>query len=112
MEESLVLDVCQSWVMQKVAEHETSRLVLHTRLLEEILTTTLAATIRVIVVAKLVHCIGVFQVLIFGIFLVGDGIFTCLLIQVTLHQDIEEVSNGSKVSQLTIDIDSPEVWMR
>ena len=55
MEESLVLNVRQSRVVQKVAEHEAAGLILHARLLEEVLTAALAATIRVVVVAELVH---------------------------------------------------------
>lgn len=29
----------------------------------------------------------------------------------TLHKDVEEVGDGCKICQLTVDVNSPEVWM-
>ena len=58
MEESLVLDVGQPSVVQEIAEHERAGLVLHARLLEELLrritalVASLTTTIRVVIVIE------------------------------------------------------------
>ena len=43
--------------------------------------------------------------------LVADGILSCLLIQLTFHEDIEEEGNRGEVCHLTAYISRPEKWM-
>ena len=43
--------------------------------------------------------------------LVADGILSCLLIQLTFHEDIEEEGNRREVCHLTAYISRPEKWM-
>ena len=57
-------------MVQEIAEHEASWFVLHTWLLEEILVATLTTTIRIIIITKIIHSVGIFQVFIFSILLV------------------------------------------
>lgn len=112
MEESLVLDVGQARMMQEITEHECAWLVLHTRLLEELLrcatsVAALTATIGVVIVIKVRVLVHVF----ISILLVGNGVLSCLLVKMTLHEDVEEVGYCRVISQLTVNINCPEVWM-
>ena len=65
MEEGLVLDRCQPSVIQEVAEHETSRLVLHAWLPLETTSQALVITFNDILLV-----VRVFHVVVIGVLLV------------------------------------------
>ena len=110
MEERLVLDVCKARVVQEVAEHETSWLIGHPWLLHEIqfLAVPLTAPIRIIIIVD----VRVLILLLLSVLFKRYRILASLLVQMTFHQDVEEVSHGCIIRQLTADVGRPEERMR
>ena len=108
MEECLVLDLGETWVVQEVAEHETTWFVLHTWHLLE------AGSIDVILTVDgaLFTIIRLFQELLVAIFLVCDSVLSSLLVQLAFHEDVEEHGDSRHVCHLAVDIDSPEERVR
>ena len=98
-------------MVQEVAEHERSRFVYHAWLCLEFtlaIIAALATTVRIVVVVQIRLLIHV----VFGVFFVANGILTCLLVQVALHENIKEVGYRCIVSQLTVYVDGPEIGVR
>ena len=87
MEEGLVLDRSKTRVVQELAVHELSWL--------------LDGAVGVGVVVSNVLC--VFHDL--------DVVLASLLVELALHQDVEEQGNGCKIGQPSVDIDCPELRM-
>ena len=83
MEEGLVLDVREAWVVNVVAEHEGSRLKYH----------LLFFFLRHIL-------LKFFKELVFFLRDPADCVFPSLLVKLAFHQNVEEVTDGCVVSQL------------
>ena len=109
MEEGLVLDLGQTGMVQEVAEHEATRLIRHAWHLFE------ASAVDVVIFTErlsFVHVVRFFQVLLISIFLVRNSVLSSLLIELALHEDVKEHGDCSTVSQLGINVHSPEEGMR
>lgn len=102
MEEGFVLDGRESWVVQKVAEHECSWLSLFET----------ASQFGNLILAKITH-----RILLLGschvslsssIFQRFDLVVTSFCIKLTLHEYIEKESYGGVVTKMGAQINSPE----
>ena len=94
-------------MVQEVAEHEATWLILHSWHLFE----TCAVNIVIFTRCTLIHIVRFFKVLVLCVFLVRNGVFSSLLIELALHQDVKEHGYGSTVSQLSVDVNGPEEGM-
>ena len=90
-------------MVEEVAEHEASRLILHGRVAH-----TLLIAFALIAFDWLVRLL---EQLIFLVLLVADAVLSGLLVEFTLHQYIEKVANGCMVCHLAADINCPEERM-
>ena len=93
-------------MIEIVAEHKAARLVLHPGDLFD------ASAVDVVLA---IHCvfisIGLLHVIVLAILLVRDGVFSCLLVQLAFHQDVEEHGDCGQICHLAVDVDCPEEWM-
>ena len=110
MEEGLVLDLSETCVVQEVAEHETTRLVLQPFLLLE--HSTVFGGGFAAFPSAFLFLLGVFEVLLISILLVRNGVLACLLIQFTFHEYVEEHGDRCVIRKLTVYIYRPEERMR
>ena len=90
-------------MVQVVAEHEAARLVgetlhsLHAHIVALALMRGVLTIFRRVLIT-----------IILGVLLVRNGIFTCLLIELALHEDVEEHGDGRIVCKLATYISRPE----
>ena len=89
-------------MVQEIAEHETSGLVMPTRV-------TFNGT-GIVTTLFLEFFVGIrlFDVVVIDIFFVIDSILSSLLVELPLHQYVEEHSHGCHVGEFTIDVDRPK----
>ena len=103
VEEGLVLDGGEPGMVQEVAEHEASGLVLHAWHFLEASSIDIILTVNCILIGiRLLH------ILIIPVFLVRYGVLSRLLIKLALHENVEEHGDRRHVRELAVDIDRPE----